>query len=363
MNFHMIKVLFLRILCATVLWLGLVLGQSAPSLAQGLLQDDGGRALGIARGKMRVGVGIHIDQITFVDQKSENFGAVATIRVRWNDPALAFDKEEYGRGFRVFRRSAFLDYATDRETIIPAFVIDNQQSNRWVHQAVIAVFENGDTSYLEKSSLTLQAPDFNFRKYPFDTQKFYYKVSSIFPSELVEYYPLDDESGLGAQLGEEEWILSNAEMQKSTITGLSGMESDQIALAFEGRRHVMYYAIRIFLPMVVLISVGWSLFFLDEIRKRIEIAGANLLVFVAFNWAISDDLPKLGYLTFLDFILQWMFVVTGAIIVFNVALRRLKTSGREDMARKLDNYAIKWIYPLAYTAIVGSAVVNFLLVS
>ena len=76
------------------------------------------------------------------------------------------------------------------------------------------------------------------------------------------------------------------------------------------------------------------------------------------GWA---DLPKLGYLTFLDFVLQCMFLMTGALIVFNVALRKLKVSGREDGARMLDNYAIKWIYPLGYAAIVGYAIFAYLL--
>jgi len=120
--------------------------------------------------------------------------------------------------------------------------------------------------------------------------------------------------------------------------------------------------IRIFLPMLVLIAVSWATFFLDEYRKRIEIAGANLLIFVAFNWMISDDLPKLGYLTFLDFILQWMFIVAGAVVVFSVGLSRLKWSGREVLAKRLDNYAVKWVYPLGYAAIVGFAVYKYLVI-
>lgn len=342
---------------ATVLMLLMLSGQA---MAQGLLQNDHGRPLGTPGKPLEVGIGIHIDQITFVDQKSENYGAVATLRFRWKDPALAYELAEYERDVRVFKTDAFLEYATENAAIVPAFVIENQQSNRWIHQSVIAVTSEGEANYFEKSSLTLQAPYFDFRKYPFDTQRFYYEVVSVFPSRAVRYSILEEESGLGDLLGEEEWILENAQMQKSTVVGLSGLESDKVALEFTGRRHVLYYAIRIFLPMLVLVSVSWSLFFLDEYRKRIEIAGANLLVFVAFNWVISDDLPKLGYLTFLDFILQWMFVVTGAAIVFNVMLRRMKLAGREASAAKLDNYAIKWIYPLSYAAIIGFAVLNFL---
>lgn len=328
--------------------------------AQGLNPKGIAANVGLRDAPLEVAVGIEINQISFVDQKSENFGVVATIRANWRDPALAFDAEEYGRSYRLMKPEAFVDHAGSIPAIAPGFVVQNQQSNRWIHQALVVIHANGDARYLEKSSLTLQAPYFNFTRYPFDRQQFYFEIASVFPSDLVRFTILQEHSGLGDLLGEEEWILDNDRMETSKVIGLTGRESDQVALAFNGSRHLMYYVIRIFLPMLVLIVVSWATFFLDEYRKRIEIAGANLLIFVAFNWVISDDLPKLGYLTFLDFILQWMFVVTGLIVVFSVGLSRLKSSGREKLARKLDNYAVKWIYPLGYAAIIGFAVSEYL---
>nr|WP_237212568.1 hypothetical protein [Ruegeria lacuscaerulensis] len=317
---------------------------------------------GTPENPLDVGIGIKIDQITSVDQKAENYGAVVVLRVEWTDPLLAFDAKELGREIRVFNPPALADHAAEVGAVVPAFVIHNQQSNKWIHESAASLRQDGSVVYVEKSSLTLQAPHFDFRKYPFDTQEFHFDVASIFPTEYVSYYPLEEFSGLGDLLGEEEWILDNARVEASKVIGISGRESDQVALIFEGNRHLTYYVIRVFLPMLVLITVGWALFFLDEYRRRIEIAGGNLLVFVAFNWAISADLPKLGYLTFLDFVLQCMFLMTGALIVFNVALRKLKVAGREEGARKLDNYAIKWIYPLGYAAIVGYAIFAYLLV-
>ncbi|WP_170360835.1 MULTISPECIES: hypothetical protein [Ruegeria] len=330
--------------------------------AQNVLDGGLGGLVGTPENPLKVGIGIRIDQVTSVDQKAENYGAVVVLRAEWTDPALAFDRDTVGREFQVFNPRTLAEHATDIGAVVPAFVIHNQQSNKWIHESAASLHYDGHVVYVEKSSLTLQAPHFDFRKYPFDTQEFFFEVVSIFPSEYVSYYPLEKYSGLGDLLGEEEWILDNPQVLHSTVIGLSGRDSDQVVLAFEGKRHLTYYVIRVFLPMLVLVSVGWALFFLDEYRRRIEIAGGNLLVFVAFNWAISADLPKLGYLTFLDFILQCMFLMTGALIVFNVALRKLKVSGHEDGARKLDNYAIKWIYPLGYASIVAYAVFAYLLV-
>lgn len=309
---------------------------------------------------MEVGVGIEIQQITSVDQTSENYGAVATIHMQWHDPALAFDANNFNLPYRLFTPEDFAEYLKERQTFAPEFVIQNQQGNRWIHQSLIAVDPDGNARYAEKSALTLQAPYFNFRRYPFDRQVFYLEVVSAFPEDFVSFTELEDMSGLGPLLGEEEWVLGNERLLISAAKGLSGQMSAKAALQFTGHRHVQYYATRIFLPMLVLIAVSWAAFFLEEYRKRAEIAGANLLVFVAFNWAISDDLPRLGYLTFLDFILQWMFVVTGLIIVFNVWLTRLHVSGRDALAAKLDGYVMRWIYPLGYAAIVGFAIMRFL---
>jgi hypothetical protein len=55
-----------------------------------------------------------------------------------------------------------------------------------------------------------------------------------------------------------------------------------------------------------------------------------------------------------------MFIITGLIIVFNVGLRRLKITGREELARKIDDYALKWIYPLAYAVVISWGVYRFL---
>ena len=43
-----------------------------------------------------VSVGVQVHQIKFVDQKSENFGVVATLRLEWEDLKLAFDRTTIG---------------------------------------------------------------------------------------------------------------------------------------------------------------------------------------------------------------------------------------------------------------------------
>ncbi len=183
------------VLCVAGLW-------AVQVSAQGLIPGAIGPNFKPRDTPLQVAIGIQIDQISFVDQKSENYGAVATIRARWSDPLLAFDEQEFGRAYRVMKPATFIKYAADRAAIAPGFVVENQQSNRWIHQSLVVVLANGDARYSEKSSLTLQAPDFDFTKYPFDRQQFYFEVVSVFPSDLVTYTILPKRSGMGEKLGE-----------------------------------------------------------------------------------------------------------------------------------------------------------------
>lgn len=168
------------LILAACAWLAL-LGAGAPARAEGLGLHPGQIAVGTRENPLEVRVGIRIDQITAVDRKSENSGAVATLRLRWQDPALAFEVAPGERRFRIFTPAAFVSHAAAPDTIAPGFVVQNQQANRWIHQAVVAISAEGQASYYERSSTTLQAPHFNFTRYPFDRQNFHYEIVSIFP--------------------------------------------------------------------------------------------------------------------------------------------------------------------------------------
>ncbi len=309
---------------------------------------------------IEVRVGVRVQQIKFVDQQAENFGIVGSLRLEWEDPKLAFDAEDSGREFKNYTEGAFRMFTDENSLFYPSFIIRNQQERRFKQQAGFMIFSSGQAYYLEQFSTVLQAPDFNFTQFPFDTQEFFVHVFSNYPETFVKYVVLDDFSELGQKLGEEEWILTDSWTKVSAAEGITGLQSPLFSFGFKGRRHLDYYIVRIFIPLGIFVLVSWATFFLEEYRKRIDIAGANLLVFVAFNFAISGDLPRLGYMTFLDFILVAMFVVTGFIIVFNVGLRKLKITGREELARKIDTYALKGIYPLAYLIIIVWAVYRFI---
>lgn len=326
----------------------LLAGIDEPGVLTGKAEPTGRRIL---REPTEARVGVRLQQITGVDQKAENYGVVATIQIRWRDPALAFSPDTCMCPFKAFRGDDFVRYTTENHIRWPDFTLFNQQGNRWAQNRYVVVFPSGDALYLERFSVALQAPDFDFRKFPFDTQQFFIRVDCLYPEEFYRFADLAGFSEVGKQLGEEEWIVTKFDTSIESDKSSTLQPVSRFNFRFEAKRHLTYYLFRIFLPLLVIIAVSWVIFFLKDYAKRVDVSSANLLIFVAFNFTISGDLPRLGYLTFMDSLIVSGYVVTSLVLIFNVLLRRMELTGKMLWAEKIDRYML-WIYPAFYIAAV-----------
>lgn len=305
-----------------------------------------------------VQVGVRITQITGVDQKAENFSVVAKLQMEWTDPALVALLKE-GQTHRTMVSSEFVRLARDTGIIVPAYVFENQQARGFTKQSTVFWTDAGVALHIRDEILTLQAPDFDFSDYPFDEQVFYVRVRALAPVEFVTFRPLEDFSGVGAKLGEEEWIIQDVWSEANQIEGPLGLVHSEYVLGLSADRHQIYYWSRIFLPLLLLGSVAWANLFLEDYRRRIDIASGNLLAFIALNFTISNELPRLGYLTFLDVFIAAMFVMSALGVGYNVALQRLAVQGRDVFARRMDWHVTIWVYPLVHAIIIGAIILRF----
>lgn len=332
----------------------LLLGANAPDVLGGTVQPTGPPVL---RKPMSVKVGIKLDQITGVDQKNENFSIVATLWMQWRDPALAFSPDRTRSQQLVFHGAEIGTYAQSCGAILPEFILHNQQGNRWTQNLVVVIHPDGEAIRLERFSVTLQAPNFDFRKFPFDVQHFYVHADALYRQELIEFTDFKEFSAIGNKLGEEEWIAGDLQTGITSTPGTTGQVITRFSFDFHAHRHLTYYIFRIFVPIGIILLIAWISFLMADLGKRVDIASANLLLFIAFNFTIASDLPRLGYLTFLDTVLVGTFVLGGTTLIYNVYLKKSATGDQSSLLEQIDRRMI-WIYP---TILFGGLLILMLL--
>lgn len=300
-----------------------------------------------AGGPVDVQIGLRVEEITDIDQRAERFSVVATLQMRWHEPALGFQPDPGSDPFRVYRGDDFFEYVRHQNARWPRFIFFNQQGKRFSQDTVVLVTSDGKAFYFERFTVTLQAPYFHFSKFPFDSQEFYIDIDLLAPDKAYVFSELEGYSDLGKLLGLEEWDVTQFDTDISTTRQTVGYDSSRFRFHLHAERRTEYYQIRIFVPICIIVLISWIILFLKDYKIRIDIASGNLLLFIAFNFVISTDLPRLSYLTFMDSVLFTAFAITSFSVIVNVILRRMEVSGRVDLAQRIDRVLI-WAYPFVY---------------
>lgn len=330
----------------------LLLGINAPEVLTGAAKVSG---RSIVLKPTEVNAAIQLEQITGVDQKQANFGAIASLWMEWFDPALAYSPESCECNIKIY--NSIDDFVKEEGERFPIFSFRNLQDDRSTQSQIITVKPDGKVDYIERFSAVLSLPDLDLRRYPLDIQKFSIVIDSMSPDDYVVFSDWN-KSNINAQLGNEEWnILKFYTNVSEVYVPQANYMNSRFSFNFLIKRHIDYYIFRIFIPILLIIVLTWLTFFLHkDYIKRIEIVGANLLLFIAYNFTIASDLPKLGYLTFLDRIIISTFVMTAVIFAYNVYLRWLSMNEKKELAERLDSYMV-WVYLLVYIFGFGTAII------
>ena len=95
----------------------------------------------------------------------------------------------------------------------------------------------------------------------------------------------------------------------SGFSGDSGLH-DGILYEVEISRKSGYYISKIILPILLILMICWSAVWIDpkEIESRLTITIVCLLSLIAYNFVIDSDLPKLEYLTIMDYIILISYI-------------------------------------------------------
>jgi hypothetical protein len=333
----------------------LQVGVNAPDALEGQGEPNSESLLKLA---IPVKVGLKLQQIVNIDQPNEIMTIVGTLRLDWTDPALAFDPADCNCTSKWYTENEYNQFLEDVKGQWPDFTFYNQQGNRWSQNRLVQLDANGRVNYLERFTTNVQV-DFDWKAFPFDTQDFYINIDMIYDEDRYVFAPLAEFEAIDPKHGEDEFVLTDFDTQISSVVASRLLPTSRYTFHFSAPRHMDYYIFRIFVPILLIISVSYITFFLKDYSRRIEIATGNLLLFIAFSWSLGENYPRMGYLTFVDAIMAITFAINTLVVALNVYYKWLEQNGQREKADRLEA-PMNYIYPLAYLISFGLAALAFL---
>ena len=198
---------------------------------------------------------------------------------------------------------------------IPSLEVINILGPKEISNKRLIIYKDGRVFYNERFNATLQS-QMNFRKFPFDTQNlqiiiepFSYAASRIafsphsrvYPTEnsawpMLEWRAIDRACQVGEQLYE---YLADSTAEKKFA---------QFAFTLTVERIPGYFILQIFLPLAVIMLCAWSIFFVKDGATQLTLISTLMLTVYAFNFFITDSIPKLPYGTFLGKVIIISFI-------------------------------------------------------
>jgi hypothetical protein len=223
------------------------------------------------------------------------------------------------------------------------------------------VHPDGRVEY--ERQLTVQiATELDLRKLPFDTQALQIELESFqHLAGAVELVLPPENLRITSRISLPQWQprkLSAA--VKPVFREVYGETYSRATVTLEVKRHTQFYVWQMMVPLGIVLGMAFAVFFLppNDLSDRMNVIIASLLTVVALSYSLHSGLPKISYLTVIDwfFVLAYVFLglaMAGMVWISNVHARDEGRAARYDRM-------LRWAYPAAYLLASGIVIVRAL---
>jgi len=236
----------------------------------------------------------------------------------------------------------------------PQLLVVNQQRVVKTFPDVVSISPNGEVTYRQRLWGTFSQP-LNLVDFPFDQQKFVIQLASVgYNMDEIDLRSDPKETMGHGSLSVPDWKILDWQVGAVPYEPIPGSDIvlPGFAFSFKAQRRVEYFVVKIILPLILIVAMSWIVFWIDPKESGIQISVAitTMLTLIAYRFAVGAELPKVSYLTRLDF-----FILSGTILVFASLIEVIVTSTiaqqeKIELARKLDRWS-RWLFPAVFSAV------------
>ncbi len=183
--------------------------------------------------------------------------------------------------------------------------------------------------------------NFNLQNFPFDKQILKFQLTHLKGMGVghidFDAYVAKNLENLEFDLSGWKYLGFKAENKVfKDISGTIDLSGIEISLMLE--REPGYYVFKVILPILLILIVCWSVTWItpEELESKLTITIVCLLSLIAYNFVIDSELPKLDYLTILDWIILVSYVYATIPNFLSIITFRLHKAGNVNLIDVID---------------------------
>ncbi len=303
-----------------------------------------------------VGVGFIVNDIRGIDPVRDEFQFRGHVQLLWCDPRLAFDPQIEGRKERILKGDQ-VDRQAQQMWFASGYPV-NKVGALDFSERVLRIHYDGTIEQSINVSVPLST-HYDLRRFPLDQQTLELQVESyLWDRDRLRFVHDETISGFGDGISLPEWDIVgvNGHVDEVAVSR-SDTPFSRYTLEIEISRKPGFYVWKVFLPLIVIVALSWSVFWMTDERfaGRSRISSTGVLTIVAYQFVFAADLPRVGYLTLLDLVMIGSFGLL-AVTVFQSLL--VDSANKQDPARaaRIDQIS-RWLFPAVYALMLAAIAV------
>lgn len=214
------------------------------------------------------------------------------------------------------------------------------KENNWENELYIEYFEDGVHNF---------NLDFKYQNFPFDKQKIVIRIinghdmsegvlgASDYSKKYLNFFQENNKIA-GWDIVDSK-IVYNTEQDPNDI-----YSSSTVDLEVHIERQSGYYLYKVILPIIIILIVCWSSLWIlpKELESKLTITIVCLLSLIAYNFVIDSELPRLEYLTIIDWIILTSYFYAATPNILGIYFFNLYSKKDHIRLKKFDILAKKY---------------------
>jgi hypothetical protein len=255
---------------------------------------------------------------------------------------------------------------TSGATFAPQTEIVNEVERRSTQFEMIAL-RDGTCVRSRRLHATLRTP-YNLRRFPFDSQQLAIEVSDDeFASSELSYQEqppalgFDDAVRATVSGWKIETDLQFTHDSRTFRWERGSPAYDYATFRFDVGRHVTFHLIKYFLPLLLIVALAFSVFWIDsgDLGAALTIGVTCLLAVIALQFAEASTLPEVAYLTLADRVYVVCYVAIAMAVFETIYTSNVSRRGDKIRAARLDARCRKLFPAVLVVALIASVVRAF----